>query len=133
MFADRPLLVTESRTRPPGEHVDVTLWYVLEGRDDMALTGDLAEFQGLRWASIDQPEPWVGSCYAPSQVGRFLDKVMHVLNAATAPAGSDYVGVPDDGTATSSPLADARVSDRWRSADTRICQGRGTNAAGEQV
>ena len=81
-FADRPLLVTESRTRPPGEHVDVTLWYVLHGSEDMKVTGDLGEFHGLRWSSIDQPEPWIGSCYAPHQIIRFLDKVKHALGTA---------------------------------------------------
>lgn len=85
-FTDLPLLVTESWTRPPGEHVDVTLWYVLEGREDMTLTGDPAEFDGLRWSGIDQPESWINSCYSPSQVGRFLDKVKHTLGTATTDA-----------------------------------------------
>jgi 8-oxo-dGTP diphosphatase len=56
-FGDRPLLVTESSTRAPGEHVDVTLWYVLRGSD---------------------------SCYAPAQVRRFLTKLKDVLEPAVA-------------------------------------------------
>ncbi|PRY18627.1 NUDIX domain-containing protein [Pseudosporangium ferrugineum] len=85
-FGDRPLLVTESRTRPPGEHVDVTLWYVLDGSEGMPLTGDPGEFLGLRWSHIDEPESWIGTCYAPSQVTRFLAKVRHTLDTAPMPA-----------------------------------------------
>jgi 8-oxo-dGTP pyrophosphatase MutT (NUDIX family) len=85
-FGHQPLLVTESLTRPPGEHVDVTLWYVLEGNQSMPLTGDPGEFRGLRWASIERPDDWIATCYAPSQVGRFLIKLKHNLEFATATA-----------------------------------------------
>jgi hypothetical protein len=48
----RPLLVIDSLTRPPGEHADVTLWFVLYGSQDMPLGCDEAEFRGLRWVSV---------------------------------------------------------------------------------
>jgi hypothetical protein len=48
----RPLLVIDSLTRPPGEHADVTLWFVLYGSQDMPQGCDEAEFRGLRWVSV---------------------------------------------------------------------------------
>ena len=81
-FGDRPLLLTESSTRPPGEHVDVTLWYVLQGSEDVPLAGDPAEFHGIRWVGINDPDEWVDSCYAPDQVRRFLTKLRRALDPA---------------------------------------------------
>ena len=78
---ERPLFLTESVTRGPGEHVDVTLWYVLNGSQDAPFAGDETEFRGLRWVNIDHPADWIGSCYAPLQVGRFLTKLSQALAA----------------------------------------------------
>jgi 8-oxo-dGTP diphosphatase len=74
-FGERPLFVTESVTRGPGSHVDVTLWFVLRGTSAMPITGDPAEFRGLRWARLDDRDAWIETCYAPDQVSRFLTKL----------------------------------------------------------
>jgi 8-oxo-dGTP diphosphatase len=50
-FGERPLLIAESRTRPPGEHVDVTLWSVLSGSTDQAVGA------GVAAAVSRRPEP----------------------------------------------------------------------------
>lgn len=78
-------MVTESLTRPPGEHVDVTLWYVLRGSEDMPISGDPSEFRGVRWVGIDGLDEWVDSCYAPDQVRRYLTKLQQTLGLAAAP------------------------------------------------
>ncbi|MEV6850770.1 NUDIX domain-containing protein [Actinoplanes sp. NPDC051411] len=80
LLGDEPLFVTESVTRPPGEHVDVTLWFILRGDSAMALSADPAEFRGLRWVSVDERDDWLGSCYAPDQVARFLTKVSAAID-----------------------------------------------------
>ncbi|MEH0938441.1 NUDIX hydrolase [Micromonospora psammae] len=48
---ERPLFLTVTPTVGPPEdrHVDVSLWYVLAGRRDQALTPDPGEFRGVRW------------------------------------------------------------------------------------
>lgn len=47
---DEPLLITATKTvntdRP---HIDVSLWYVLEGHENMPLHWDQREFNGVRW------------------------------------------------------------------------------------
>ncbi|GAA0546760.1 hypothetical protein GCM10010172_30580 [Paractinoplanes ferrugineus] len=83
-FGDQPLLLTESLTRPPGEHVDVTLWYVLQGSEDMPITGDPSEFHRIRWVGLDDVDGWVESCYAPAQVRRYLTKLQQTLGPAVA-------------------------------------------------
>jgi 8-oxo-dGTP diphosphatase len=85
-FGDRPLFVTESVTRGPGEHVDVTLWHVLAGSRDMPLIGDTGEFDDLRWVSIDDPDSWVDTCYAPSEMRRCVTKLQQILAVAAAHA-----------------------------------------------
>jgi 8-oxo-dGTP diphosphatase len=80
----RPLLLTETRTRPPEPHTDVTLWYVLTGSQSMRLESDGSEFRGLRWVGIDQPADWIDTCYAPPQVSRFLTKLVRTLNTPAA-------------------------------------------------
>lgn len=83
-FDTRPLFITESVTRGPGQHTDVTLWFVLRGSQDMPLGGDETEFRGLRWVSIDRPGDWIATCHAPTEVGRFLTKLSRSLPAPAA-------------------------------------------------
>lgn len=82
-FDARPLFVTESITRGPGQHTDVTLWFVLHGSQDMPLGCDGTEFRGLRWVSIDHRENWIAACHAPTEVDRFFTKMaLHLPHPA---------------------------------------------------
>lgn len=82
LFGDAPLFVTESVTRPPMSHTDVTLWYVLSGEEGMPLKGDEREFSATRWVSLDDVDTWVSDCYAPQQVSRFVEKLTQTLRRA---------------------------------------------------
>ncbi|WP_243422235.1 NUDIX domain-containing protein [Micromonospora globispora] len=50
-FGERPafLTVTETVGRPEERHTDVSLWFLLTGSRDQALTPDLGEFRSVRW------------------------------------------------------------------------------------
>lgn len=52
----RPLLLSVTQTRGdlPGQHTDVSLWYVLAVEaDDPSLRPDPREFAGVRWLTLD--------------------------------------------------------------------------------
>ncbi len=78
-----PLFLTESQTRGPDSHTDVTLWFVLSGSRDMAVHPDEREFTGIRWVRLADVEKWVGDCYAPQQVARFVAKLTAALERAS--------------------------------------------------
>ncbi|SCL16289.1 ADP-ribose pyrophosphatase YjhB, NUDIX family [Micromonospora rhizosphaerae] len=50
-FGERPafLTVTDTVGAPEERHTDVSLWFVLSGRRDQALTPDPGEFRAVRW------------------------------------------------------------------------------------
>ncbi|MGC5018728.1 NUDIX hydrolase [Micromonospora sp. DT47] len=59
---ERPLFLTVTPTAGPAEdrHVDVSLWFVLDGRRDQPLTPDPGEFRGVRWwtpAAVAEADP----------------------------------------------------------------------------
>ncbi len=50
LTGERPAFVTVTPTVPgPGQHTDVSLWFVLECGADEELTPDPAEFRGVHW------------------------------------------------------------------------------------
>jgi 8-oxo-dGTP pyrophosphatase MutT (NUDIX family) len=51
---DRPFFLTATRTREQGRHVDVSLWYVLRGREGDITSFDEEEFTAVRWLSPDE-------------------------------------------------------------------------------
>ncbi|HUD79764.1 MAG TPA: NUDIX domain-containing protein [Streptosporangiaceae bacterium] len=52
LMGERPAFVTVTPTVPgPGQHTDVSLWFVLECCADEELTPDPAEFRGVHWWS----------------------------------------------------------------------------------
>ncbi len=51
---DRPLFLTVTRTRGPGQHTDVSLWYVLRADAGQVTSFDEAEFDAIKWLSLDQ-------------------------------------------------------------------------------
>ena len=55
-------------------HTDVSLWFVIEGRRDMALTLDELEFRGARWWSLEEVTSTGAEIFDP-HFPRFLRKV----------------------------------------------------------
>ncbi|MDR7277726.1 NUDIX hydrolase [Catenuloplanes atrovinosus] len=80
-----PLFVTESRVGADGDpmaHTDVTLWYVIRGQEGMPIQPDPREFAGIRWVRLADVDRWVGDCFAPDQVSRFVTKLSGALESA---------------------------------------------------
>jgi 8-oxo-dGTP pyrophosphatase MutT (NUDIX family) len=50
----RPFFVTVTRTRGPGQHTDVSLWYLVQAQSEAITWFDTGEFDGIRWLSFDQ-------------------------------------------------------------------------------
>jgi 8-oxo-dGTP pyrophosphatase MutT (NUDIX family) len=73
--SSNPLLVTQTTTvGHDAGHVDVSLWYVLEGSVDKAMTPDANEFVAVRWWTIDEistPPPEMFDPHLP----RFVRKL----------------------------------------------------------
>jgi 8-oxo-dGTP diphosphatase len=86
VIGDAPLFVTESVTRGPGSHTDVTLWFVLAGDEAMPMEPDEKEFTGVRWVSVDDVDAWVTECHAPQQLTRFVTKLTSTLDKARVQA-----------------------------------------------
>ena len=51
-IGDQPLMITATRTRGPGTHTDITLWFLLVLDRTAAIVADPAEFAAVRWADI---------------------------------------------------------------------------------
>ncbi len=49
-----PLFITVTRTLGPGDHTDVSLWYLLRGDSSRAIDFDRGEFHGVRWFGFDE-------------------------------------------------------------------------------
>ncbi|MEU5216613.1 NUDIX domain-containing protein [Streptomyces sp. NPDC020807] len=49
-----PLFLTVTRTRGPGTHTDVSLWYVLDADARSVTWYDEGEFASVRWLTVDQ-------------------------------------------------------------------------------
>lgn len=52
-FGEQPLFVTVTQTRNAGTHTDVSLWYVIKGREDMRLQCDSSEMNNHAWLGLD--------------------------------------------------------------------------------
>lgn len=51
---ERPLFLTVTRTRGPGEHTDVSLWHVLDADAASVTSYDDEEFTAIRWLTPDE-------------------------------------------------------------------------------
>ncbi|WP_405933117.1 NUDIX hydrolase [Streptomyces sp. NBC_00827] len=51
---EQPLFLTVTRTRGPGEHADVSFWYVLDADADSVAWYDEEEFTAIRWLTPDE-------------------------------------------------------------------------------
>jgi 8-oxo-dGTP diphosphatase len=86
IVGDVPLFVTESITRGPDSHTDVTLWFVLQGQRDMPIEPDEREFTAIRWVGLSDVQAWKDDCHAPQQVERFIAKLTATVEGACVPA-----------------------------------------------
>lgn len=80
---DKPFFVTVTRTRGPGSHTDVTLWFVLRGDRQAEIQMDMREFSEVRWFGLDQQAGWPVSHFDP-QMHRFAVKLTGALSKPTS-------------------------------------------------
>lgn len=77
-FGDgRPFFLTVTPTAGPRSHTDVSLWFVLDQRQDEPLAPDPREYHGVRWHGIG--DDFTTGAYDP-QMGRFASKIRSVLD-----------------------------------------------------
>lgn len=79
-FAATPLFLTVRPVYLPRKHVDVSLWYVAAGAEDMPLQLDPSEFYGSRWFGFDELAELDHRKTDP-EMGRFMDKLELVLRS----------------------------------------------------
>ncbi len=79
----RPRFVTVSQTVGPDTHTDVSLWFVLEGSEDMPLRPDASEFAAVRWWTPEEVRGEDPARFDPGFL-RFLSKIGA---AALSPSG----------------------------------------------
>lgn len=79
-FAATPLFLTVREVYLPRRHVDVTLWYVAAGAEDMPLQLDPGEFCGSRWFGFEELAGFDHRKIDP-EMGRFMDKLELVLRS----------------------------------------------------
>jgi 8-oxo-dGTP pyrophosphatase MutT (NUDIX family) len=71
-----PLFLTVTRTRGPGAHTDVSLWYLLNADTDTITCYDQHEFDAIRWLTDEQVLEEPEELLAP-HMHRFTHKVQH--------------------------------------------------------
>lgn len=76
-----PFFLSVTRTRGHVSHTDVTFWFLLDGREGMALTRDPAEARELRWFDIDDESVWADIDRFDPAMPRFLQKLTAHLDA----------------------------------------------------
>ncbi|MFF4901807.1 NUDIX hydrolase [Streptomyces sp. NPDC001068] len=71
-----PFFLTVTRTRGPGVHTDVSLWYVLDAGVDTVTSWDRGEFDAIRWLTdeqvLEEPEEFLDP-----HMHRFTRKLQH--------------------------------------------------------
>ena len=75
---DQPLFITVTKTRGPGTHTDVSLWFVLEGNASRPLAFDTGEFHAVQWLSFDDVLAMEQSRQDP-HLHRFVGKLQQRL------------------------------------------------------
>ncbi|WP_066944311.1 NUDIX domain-containing protein [Streptomyces lushanensis] len=74
----RPFFLTVTRTRGQGPHTDVSLWYVLRAETGQITSFDKAEFDAIKWLSLDQVLAAPETVLDP-HMHRFTHKLMSLL------------------------------------------------------
>ncbi|GAB2558954.1 NUDIX domain-containing protein [Kribbella endophytica] len=89
----RPAFVTVTETVGAGRHVDVSLWFVLEGRRGMPVVDGSGEFASVRW--------WAAAELAGGEerfdpgFGRFCRKV-GVGTGVRVLGEGEFIGIPQE-------------------------------------
>ena len=78
--AGRPFFLTVTPTVGPDSHVDVSLWFVLAGGQDVLLEPDPREYRGVGWFPLDGLDGWPEERFDP-EMSRFARKVTTALDA----------------------------------------------------
>ena len=74
----RPFFLTVTRTRGPGEHTDVSLWYLLQAEAGDITSFDEDEFDAIRWLSLHQVLEQPTDTLDP-HMHRFTDKLLAAI------------------------------------------------------
>jgi 8-oxo-dGTP pyrophosphatase MutT (NUDIX family) len=74
----RPFFLTVTRTRGPGEHTDVSLWYLLQAEVGHITSFDTAEFEAIQWLSLKQVLDQPTDTLDP-QMHRFTGKLLAAI------------------------------------------------------
>jgi 8-oxo-dGTP pyrophosphatase MutT (NUDIX family) len=78
LAGDRPFFLTVTRTRGPGQHTDVSLWYLLRADATTDISYDGAEFAAIRWLSPRQILAEPADTLDP-HLHRFTEKLLAAL------------------------------------------------------
>jgi 8-oxo-dGTP diphosphatase len=73
-WGTEPGFVTVTRTRGPGSHLDVSLWFVLSARETDVIGFDHTEFRAIAWFSLAELAATDPTTLDPHQ-HRFLSKL----------------------------------------------------------
>jgi 8-oxo-dGTP pyrophosphatase MutT (NUDIX family) len=53
-FGQKPLFITVTVTKGNGQHIDVSLWYIVRGNSQQQLAYDQGEMSGYQWLTPDE-------------------------------------------------------------------------------
>jgi 8-oxo-dGTP diphosphatase len=80
VFGQDPLFVTVTETKGAGRHTDVSLWYVISGKDTDIFVYDKREIHRCKWFSLQEVFDTDISELDP-QMHRFVQKMQQVLSS----------------------------------------------------
>lgn len=84
--SSNPLFVTQTTTvGQDAGHVDVSLWYVLEGSTTMVFSPDLNEFAEARWWNFEEIDAAAATVSFDPHFRRFVGKLRDNLRALASP------------------------------------------------
>jgi 8-oxo-dGTP pyrophosphatase MutT (NUDIX family) len=86
VFGHDPLFVTVTETRGQGTHTDVSLWYVIEGKNKDKLAYDKSEMNSYKWLSLQDVLETDISELDP-HMHRFVTKMQHTIASSLAHYG----------------------------------------------
>lgn len=78
-FGDQPFFITQTNTIGQGNHLDVSLWYIVKGDSREDLWFDTREMNGYRWLSLDKVLATDITLLDP-QLHRFINKMKQHLS-----------------------------------------------------
>lgn len=73
-----PHFITVTQTNGPGQHTDVSLWYLLEANESLPLTIEPGKFADVKWWGIEEVLESPAKLFDP-ELHRFLRKIKAYL------------------------------------------------------